>query len=70
MSRGIERRAIVRDDADRQRWLGWLRQIVETHARRLHAFVLMTDHHHLFVGTPEPNLAEETKRDGRIYGQG
>ncbi|MBN2581341.1 MAG: transposase [Pirellulales bacterium] len=57
MSRGIERRAIVRDDADRQRRLDWLRRTVETHGWRLHAFVLMNNHDHLFVETPEPNLA-------------
>jgi len=31
MSRGNERRAIVRDDADRQRRLDWLQRTVETY---------------------------------------
>jgi putative transposase len=57
MSRGNERRAIVRDDADRQRRLDWLRRTVETYGWRLHAFVLMSNHEHLFVETPEPNLS-------------
>jgi putative transposase len=57
MSRGNERRAIVRDDADRQRRLDWLQRTVETYGWRLHAFVLMTSHEHLFVETPEPNLS-------------
>ena len=43
MSRGIERRPIVPDDADRQRWIDWLRRTVETYGWRLHAFVLMTN---------------------------
>ncbi len=30
MSGGIERRPIVRDDADRKRWIEWLRRTVET----------------------------------------
>jgi len=30
MSRGIERRPILCDDADRQRWIDWLRLTVET----------------------------------------
>ena len=57
MSRGNERRAIVRDDADRQRRLDWLQRTVETYGWRLHAFVLMTNHEHLFLETPEPNLS-------------
>lgn len=56
MSRGYERRPIVRDDADRQRRLDWLRRTVETYGWRLHAFVLMNNHEHLFVETPEGNL--------------
>jgi len=57
MSRGNERKAIVRDDADREKRLDWLRRTVETYGWRLHAFVLMTNHDHLFVETPEPNLS-------------
>ena len=57
MSRGNERRAIVRDDADRQRRLDWLARTVQTYGWRLHAFVLMGNHEHLFLETPEPNLS-------------
>ncbi len=57
MSRGNERRDIVRDDADRQRRLDWLERTVQTHGWRLHAFALLTNHEHLFVETPEPNLS-------------
>lgn len=57
MSRGNEKRAIVRDDVDRSERLEWLRRTVVTYGWRLHAFVLMTNHEHLFVETPEPNLS-------------
>ena len=57
MSRGNERREIVRDDADRQRRLDWLCRTVETYGWRLHAFVLMRNHDHLFVQTPQANLS-------------
>jgi len=57
ISRGNERRAIVRDDADRRKRLDWLRRTVETYGWRLHAFVLMSNHDHLFVETPEANLS-------------
>ena len=57
MSRGNERRAVVRDDRDREKRLEWLRRTVEDYGWRLHAFVLMTNHDHLFVETPQPNLS-------------
>jgi REP element-mobilizing transposase RayT len=57
MSRGNERKPIVRNDVDREKRLDWLRRTVETYGWRLHAFVLMDNHDHLFVETPEPNLS-------------
>ncbi len=57
MSRGIERRSIVRDDADRLKRLEWIRRTVEMYGWRLHTFVLMDNHEHLFVETPEANLS-------------
>jgi len=57
MSRGNERRRIVRDDADRWKRVEWLRRTVETYGWLIHAFVVMTNHDHLFVQTPDPNLS-------------
>jgi len=57
ISRGNVRGAIVRDDADRRKRLDWLRRTVETYGWRLHAFVLMNNHDHLFIETPEANLS-------------
>jgi putative transposase len=57
ISRGNERRRVVRDDADRDKRLDWLRRTVETYGWRLHAFVLLTNHEHLFVETPAANLS-------------
>ncbi len=57
VSRGNEQRPIVADDADRNKRLEWLRRTVQTYGWRLHAFVLMTNHEHLFVETPAPNLS-------------
>lgn len=57
MSRGNERRPIVRDDTDRRKRLHWLQRTVETYSWRLHAFVVMTNHEHLFIETPQPNLS-------------
>lgn len=55
-ARGNERRAIYRDDRDRQHFCQLLGQTVETFGWRLHAYALMDNHFHLLVGTPEPNL--------------
>jgi putative transposase len=57
MSRGNERKPIARDDNDREKRLDWLRRTVETYGWRLHVFVLMRNHEHLFVETPEANLS-------------
>jgi putative transposase len=57
MSRGNDRCRIVRDDVDRVKRLDWLRKTVDIHGWRLHAFVLMNNHEHLFVETPEANLS-------------
>lgn len=56
-SRGIERRAIVADRRDRERWLEQLARVVERHRWRLFAFALMDNHFHLFVQTPDANLS-------------
>jgi len=57
ISRGNEQRPIVTDNSDRNKRLEWLRRTVQTYGWRLHAFVLMTNHEHLFVETPESNLS-------------
>ena len=57
MSRGNARQDIVLDDADREKRRDWLRRTVEVYGWRMHAFVLMRNHDHLFIETPEPNLS-------------
>jgi REP element-mobilizing transposase RayT len=55
--RGAEEGALYRSEHDRSRRLHWLARTVEMFGWRVHAFVLMSNHDHLFVETPEPNLA-------------
>jgi len=57
MSRGNERRRVVKDDADRSRRLYWLGRTVEIYGWQPHAFVLMDNHEHLYIETPEANLS-------------
>jgi REP element-mobilizing transposase RayT len=56
-ARGNERRAIFRDDTDRQHFLDRLAELPDRFGARLHAYVLMPNHYHLLVETPEANLS-------------
>ncbi|HSY49510.1 MAG TPA: transposase [Thermoanaerobaculia bacterium] len=56
-SRGNEQRPIFRSAGDRKAFLGFLRQAVQRFGWSLTAWVLMTNHFHLVVQTPEPNLS-------------
>jgi len=55
--RGWERRSIVHRDRDRQDWIRLLDRVATRCGWRLFAWVLMTNHFHLFLRTPEPNLS-------------
>ena len=56
-SRGNERQAIYRDGRDRQHFCELLGEVVATFGWRIHAYVLMANHFHLLVETPETNLS-------------
>jgi REP element-mobilizing transposase RayT len=56
-SRGNERRPIFYDDHDREAFLGFLGEAVVRFGWSITAFVLMTNHFHLLVQTPEANLS-------------
>jgi putative transposase len=56
LDRGDRREAIFRDDRDREIFLVTLGQVCARTGWRVHAWVLMTNHYHLLVETPEPNL--------------
>ncbi|MGZ5440602.1 MAG: REP-associated tyrosine transposase [Thermoanaerobaculia bacterium] len=56
-SRGNERRPIFRDDVDRRMFLTFLGHAVSRFGWSLTAWVLMTNHFHLVIQTPQPNLS-------------
>lgn len=56
MARGNRRESIFWDDDDRRFFLKTLSEACGMTGWRLHAWVLMGNHYHLFVETPEPNL--------------
>ena len=54
--RGNARQNIFNDDHDRERFLQRLADSVETYGEQLYLFCLMSNHVHLVVETPSPNL--------------
>jgi REP element-mobilizing transposase RayT len=62
-NRGDRREPILRDDADRQRFIATLGEVCAKTGWPVHARCLMGNHFHLVMETPQGNLvAEEMKR--------
>lgn len=56
MCRGDRRESIFEDDVDRGRFLATLGQACQRTGWRLHAYVLMSNHYHWLLETPQANL--------------
>jgi putative transposase len=69
VARGNERRAIYRDESDRGRFLGLLSATCERFRWHCLGYCLMTNHYHLLVRTPEPNLSRGMRNLNGIYAQ-
>jgi putative transposase len=57
MNRGHRRSDLFPGDADRQRFLRLLAALPERFGVEIYAFVLMDNHYHLLLRTPQPNLS-------------
>jgi len=57
-SRGNERRSIFRTNADRVMFLKFLAEATKRFGWSISAWVLMTNHFHLVIQTPLPNLSQ------------
>src|SRR6266852_5938423 len=57
MNRGDRRQNIFADDQDRHRFLKTLGEACEKTGWQVHAYCLMSNHFHLVLETPQPNLA-------------
>jgi len=57
LARGNRKEPIVFDDSDRRTFLRTLAEACERTGFRIHAYALMTNHYHLLLETPEPNLS-------------
>lgn len=56
MNRGNHQQAIFRQDEDRTCFLKTLGEVCERTGWRVHSYILMRNHYHLLLETPEPNL--------------
>jgi REP element-mobilizing transposase RayT len=61
MARGNQQQPVFRDERDRRLWLETLAEACQKTGWRVHAYVLMGDHYHLLLETPEPNLSRGMK---------
>ncbi len=61
INRGDRREPIFQDDGDRNRFLETLGQTCEKTGWQVHAYCLMSNHFHLVVETPQPNLVAGMK---------
>jgi REP element-mobilizing transposase RayT len=61
MNRGDRRERIFVDDADRQRFVDTLGEACAKTGWQVHAYVLMPNHFHVVVETPQPNLVAGMK---------
>src|SRR5258706_13467348 len=68
-SRGNDRQKIFGDDADREIFISLLGRTVDLFRWRLHAYVLMGNHYHLLVETPEPTLSRGMRQLNGLYTQ-
>ena len=68
-ARGNDRQAIVRDEADRQRFVHTLAEMVEHYQVLCHAWVLMENHYHLVLETPHANLSQAIRHLNGVYTQ-
>jgi len=68
-SRGNERKAIFRDDEDRQGFLDTLCRIVARFNWICHAYCLMNNHYHLIIETPDGNLSQGMRQLNGVYTQ-
>ena len=61
MARGNQGRHIYADERDRKLWLATLGEACGKTGWRIHAWVMMNNHYHLLLETPEANLVAGMK---------
>ncbi len=57
INRGNNQEKIFLNDRDREKFTEYLQKASERFSIRIHTYCLMSNHFHLLVETPEPNLS-------------
>jgi putative transposase len=68
-SRGNDKKAIYRDDADRKSFLDILDRVNKKYNWYCHAYCLMNNHYHLLIETPDGNLSAGMRQLNGVYTQ-
>ena len=68
-SRGNEKKAVFKDDLDRENFLNTLQQVNKRYNWLCHAYCLMTNHYHLLIETPDANLSLGMRQLNGVYTQ-
>src|ERR671934_132482 len=68
-SRGVRKTDIFNDARDRLRFQQILREVVRRLDWRCHSYCLMSNHFHLLVETPQPNISRGMQRLNGVYAQ-
>lgn len=70
MARGDGGKSVFEADKDRYGWVDLMERVCERFGWRVHAWVLMGNHFHVLIETPEPNLVAGMKWFLGVYSQG
>ncbi len=70
MARGDGGKQVFENDKDRYNWVDMMERACARFGWRMHAWVLMGNHFHLLLETPEPNLVAGMKWLLGVYSQG
>jgi REP element-mobilizing transposase RayT/DNA-binding CsgD family transcriptional regulator len=68
-SRGNEKKAVFKDDQDRENFLNTLQHVNKRYNWLCHAYCLMTNHYHLLIETPDGNLSLGMRQLNGVYTQ-
>ena len=68
-SRGNDRKAIFKDDSDRELFLKTLAQVTKRFHWICYAYCLMNNHYHLVIETPDGNLSKGMRQLNGVYTQ-
>ncbi|MCX5812281.1 MAG: transposase [Proteobacteria bacterium] len=68
-SRGNAGQDIYLDDTDRQRFLAILAGVLEDYHWVCYAYCLMSNHYHILIETPDPNLSAGIRQLNGVYTQ-